>query len=223
MKNENTGTGLEDKVDRYLLGYMDAEERSAFESEMSSDAGLKEEVSVRSMVISAVQERARLRERLLGIESGIRRRRINRIFAPFSSVAAAVCIICGFFIHDRNVQNCLMLADSCLSGELVPPSRGGIDLDPVVKAIEEENFDEAHALIKQLREEPVPEFDLSTETGRGYHMQYQFDMQTVDYLEAITYIKEGKPGRAKRALKRISSSDTSYYNEEARGLLDKLQ
>ena len=65
MKNENTGTGLEDKVDRYLLGYMDAEERSAFESEMSSDAGLKEEVSVRSMVISAVQERARLRERLL--------------------------------------------------------------------------------------------------------------------------------------------------------------
>lgn len=51
MKNENTGTGLEDKVDRYLLGYMDAEERSAFESEMSSDAGLKEEVSVRSMVI----------------------------------------------------------------------------------------------------------------------------------------------------------------------------
>lgn len=57
MKNENRGTGLEDKVDRYLLGYMDAEERSAFESEMSSDAGLKEEVSVRSMVISAVQER----------------------------------------------------------------------------------------------------------------------------------------------------------------------
>ena len=54
-------------------------------------------------------------------------------------------------------------------------------------------------------------------------MQYQFDMQPVDYLEAITYIKEGKPGRAKRALKRISSSDTSYYNEEAKELLDKLQ
>ena len=35
----------------------------------------------------------------------------------------------------------------------------------------------------------------------GYHMQYQFDMQTVDYLEAITYIKEGKPGRAKKPKK----------------------
>ena len=58
MKKEVRETGLEDRIDRYLLGYMDEDERSAFESEMSSDSSLAEEVGTRRMVIASVREYA---------------------------------------------------------------------------------------------------------------------------------------------------------------------
>ena len=78
MKKEVRETGLEDRIDRYLLGYMDEDERSAFESEMSSDSSLAEEVGTRRMVIASVREYGRMRDRLQSVEAGVRRERARR-------------------------------------------------------------------------------------------------------------------------------------------------
>ena len=94
MKKEVRETGLEDRIDRYLLGYMDEDERSAFESEMSSDSSLAEEVRTRRMVIASVREYGRMRDRLQSVEAGVRRERARRrkVLWPLISFAAAACL-----------------------------------------------------------------------------------------------------------------------------------
>ena len=47
-------------------------------------------------------------------------------------------------------------------------------------------------------------------------------MQTLDYIEAIAYMKEGMPVKARRAFKTILADETSYYKASAEEFLDKL-
>lgn len=47
------GNNMEDRIDRYLLGQMSEEERSAFEKDLSENDALKQEVKAVSLVSSS--------------------------------------------------------------------------------------------------------------------------------------------------------------------------
>ena len=68
-KGQTAGTEMYDRIDRYILGMMDHDESVAFEDEMSSDAALADNVSVRRMIIGEVQRREALRDDFMAIET----------------------------------------------------------------------------------------------------------------------------------------------------------
>ena len=102
------------------------------------------------------------------------------------------------------------------------------DFDAIVEAIDSGRYEDAYALIADIRSAPAPEYDLSHEDVRDYQeAQYQHEMQTLDYLEAVALMRQGKFLKARRALKALaadddSSSENSYYKKAAQELLDKL-
>lgn len=230
MKKEVRETGLEDRIDRYLLGYMDEDERSAFESEMSSDSSLAEEVRTRRMVIASVREYGRMRDRLQSVEAGVRRERARRrkVLWPLISFAAAACLAACIYVPiDAAKQNYRACGNSVMLADVVPPSRGGADFDAIVEAIDSGRYEDAYALIADIRSAPAPEYGLSHEDVHDYQeAQYLYEMQTLDYLEAVALMRQGKFLKARRALKALaaddSSGENSYYKKAAQELLDKL-
>lgn len=230
MKKEVRETGLEDRIDRYLLGYMDEDERSAFESEMSSDSSLAEGVGMRRMVIASVREYGRMRDRLQSVEAGIRREKARRrkVMWPLISFAAAACLAACIYVPiDAAKQNYMTCGNSVILADVVQPSRGGADFDAIVEAIDSGSYEDAYAMIANIRSAPAPEYDLSPEDERDYQeAQYLYEMQTLDYLEAVALMRQGKFLKARRALKALaadgSSGENSYYKKAAQELLDKL-
>ena len=110
---------------------------------------------------------------------------------------------------------------------MVQPSRGGADFDAIVEAIDSGRYEDAYALIADIRSAPAPEYGLSHEDVHHYQeAQYQHEMQTLDYLEAVALMRQGKFLKARRALKALaadsSSSENSYYKKAAQELLDRL-
>ena len=211
MKKEVRETGLEDRIDRYLLGYMDEDERSAFESEMSSDSSLAEEVGTRRMVIASVREYGRMRDRLQSVEAGVRRERARRrkVLWPLISCAAAACLA------------------ACIYVPIDAAKQKGVDFDAIVEAIDSGRYEDAYALIADIRSAPAPEYGLYPEDERDYQeAQYLYEMQTLDYLEAVALMRQGKFLKARRALEALaadsSSSENSYYKKAAQELLDRL-
>ena len=226
MKKEVRETGLEDRIDRYLLGYMDEDERSAFESEMSSGSSLAEEVRTRRMVIASVREYGCMRDRLQSVEAGVRRERARRrkVLWPLISFAAAACLAACIYVPiDAAKQNYMTCGNSVILADVVQPSRGGADFDAIVEAIDSGSYEDAYALIADIRSAPAPEYDLSPEHVRDYQeAQYLYEMQTLDYLEAVALMRQGKFLKARRALKALAADGSSNYQDEAQELLDKL-
>ena len=68
-KGQTGGTEMYDRIDRYILGMMDHAESAAFEEEMSSDAALADNVSVRRMIVGEVRRREALRDDFMAIEA----------------------------------------------------------------------------------------------------------------------------------------------------------
>lgn len=214
------GTAL-DRIDRYVLDQMEPEECTSFEAELSSDPELAEQVAVRRMAISAIMDREALKDDFMEIESRIGRRRRNPMISAFVAVAAAACIVAGVFFRNSSVNACRAAGASVLLAEL-PPTRGGVDFQSIAEAIDDERYDEAGRLIGLCRSEPVPEYDLNTEEGRYKYELYRSDMQTLDYLEAVSLLRQGKPVKARRLLKSISADSTSFWSASAAELLDRL-
>lgn len=210
-----------DRIDRYVFGYMEPEECASFETELSSDPELAEKVVVRRMAIAAIMDREALKDDFMEIESRISRRRRNPMISAFVAVAAAACIVTGVFIRNSSVNACRAAGASVLLAEL-PTTRGGVDFQSIAKAIDEEKYDEAFRLIDLCRSEPAPEYDLNTEEGRYKYELYISDIQTLDYLEAVSLLRQGKPVKARRLLKSISADSTSFWSANASELLDRL-
>lgn len=210
-----------DRIDRYVLGHMEPEECASFETELSSDPDLAEQVCVRRMAIAAIIDRETLKDDFMEIEARIGRRRRNPVLVTFVTVAAAACIAAGVFFRTSSVNACRTAGASVLLAEL-PPTRGGVDFQSIAEAIDEERYDEAFRLINSCRSEPAPEYDLNTEEGRYKYELYISDMQTLDYLEAVSLLRQGKPVKARRLLKSISADNTSFWSANAADLLDMI-
>ena len=101
------------------------------------------------------------------------------------------------------------------------------DFDAIVEAIDSGRYEDAYALIADIRSAPAPEYGLSHEDVHDYQeAQYLYEMQTLDYLEAVALMRQGKFLKARRALEALaaddSSGENSYYKKAAQELLDRL-
>lgn len=219
---------LEEEVDRYVLGEMDSAAREEFEDRMAADAELREYVALRREVVAAVREKESLRDEFRRIEAAAvsRRRKMMRWTQTYVSTAVAACLVAGVFVRVGDVRTVRSVG---LGGDVggvlaqLQLSRGGgLDFAAIVADMDAGRFSEALDAISEYREAPVPEFDLSTERGRYEHDLYVSDMQALDYLQAVTYMRDGKPVKARRLLKALASGETSYWQQAAESLLEKL-
>lgn len=215
---------LEYDIDRYVLDEMSDAEKASFEENMSSDPVLGEYVRLRYIEVEAVRDKEALKDEFMGIEASLRNsRRVKRrnIVIAISSFAAAACLAAGLFIRAGQVQAVKAIGESVLLADL-QQARGGMDFSSIIADIDSGRFREALDRISEYREAPAPEFDISTEKGRYERDLYVSEMLALDYFEAVVYMRDGRPCKARRLLKELAAGEVSYWQQAAESLLEKL-
>lgn len=242
---------MEEKIDNYILGRLSAEQTQAFEELMANDEVLRGEVALRREMITAVQlsaadamlrklraahvaEQAKEREARAAKEAeeafaeqqrrAAAERRRRRVFTwGFATVALAACFVVGLFVHLDYQQsytaygNSLQLSTLALRGEEVLSN-------DIIEAIEAEEYERAHILIAQAREMTFDASRLAESTAEEVEYErevYAHEQALVEWLEAVTLMREGRWLKARRQLKAIANTDSPYREEAERALKGK--
>lgn len=148
-------------------------------------------------------------------------RRRRRAFTwGFATVALAACFVVGLFVHLDYQQsytaygNSLQLSTVMLRGEEVLSN-------DIIEAIEAEEYERAHILIAQAREMTfdASRFAECTAEELEYEREvYAHEQALVEWLEAVTLMREGRWLKARRQLKAIANTDSPYREEAERAL-----
>lgn len=239
---------MEEKIDNYILGRLSAEQTQAFEELMANDEELRGEVALRREMITAVQlsaadamlrklraahvaEQAEEREAEAAKEAAkafaeqqrraaAERRRRRAFTWGFATVALAACFVVGLFVHFDYQQsytaygNSLQLSTLALRGEEVLSN-------DIIEAIEAKEHERAHILIAQAREMTFDASRLAESTAEEMEYErevYAHEQALVEWLEAVTLMREGRWLKARRQLKAIANSDSPYREEAVRAL-----
>lgn len=239
---------MEEKIDNYILGRLSAEQTQAFEELMANDEELRGEVALRREMITAVQlsaadamlrklraahvaEQAEEREAEAAKEAeeafaeqqrraAAERRRRRAFTWGFATVALAACFVVGLFVHLDYQQsytaygNSLQLSTVMLRGEEVLSN-------DIIEAIEAKEYERAHILIAQAREMTFDASRLAESTAEELEYEreiYAHEQALVEWLEAVTLMREGRWLKARRLLKAIANTDSPYREEAERAL-----
>lgn len=239
---------MEEKIDNYILGRLSAEQTQAFEELMANDEVLRGEVALRREMITAVQlsaadamlrklraahvaKQAKEREAEAAKEAeeafaeqqrraAAERRRRRAFTWGFATVALAACFVVGLFVHLDYQQsytaygNSLQLSTLALRGEEVLSN-------DIIEAIEAEEYERAHILISQAREMTFDASRLAESTAEELEYErevYAHEQALVEWLEAVTLMREGRWLKARRQLKAIANTDSPYREEAVRAL-----
>lgn len=148
-------------------------------------------------------------------------RRRRRAFTwGFATVALAACFVVGLFVHLDYQQsytaygNSLQLSTLALRGEEVLSN-------DIIEAIEAEEYERAHILIAQVREMTFDASRLAESTAEEVEYErevYAHEQALVEWLEAVTLMREGRWLKARRQLKAIANTDSPYREEAERAL-----
>lgn len=151
-------------------------------------------------------------------------RRRRRAFTwGFATVALAACFVVGLFVHLDYQQsytaygNSLQLSTLALRGEEVLSN-------DIIEAIEAEEYERAHILIAQAREMTFDASRLAESTAEELEYErevYAHEQALVEWLEAVTLMREGRWLKARRQLKAIANTDSPYREEAERALRGK--
>lgn len=151
-------------------------------------------------------------------------RRRRRAFTwGFATVALAACFVVGLFVHLDYQQsytaygNSLQLSMVMLRGEEVLSN-------DIIEAIEAEEYERAHILIAQAREMTFDASRHAESTAEELEYErevYAHEQALVEWLEAVTLMREGRWLKARRQLKAIANTDSPYREEAERALRGK--
>jgi hypothetical protein len=231
---------MEEKIDRYILGKLPHDEVQAFEEEMRASEELREEVALQREIVTAVQLTAadamllRLRADHIAEQAEAEReareaaerraeaeRRRRRAFTwGFATVALAACFVVGLFIHIDYRNSYIAYGNTIVLTEL--EVRGDEVLsNEIVEAIEAKHYERAHALIAQARQMTFDEArfaDCTAEEVAYEREVFTQEQALVEWLEAVTLMREGRWLKARRQLKAIADSDSPYREEALRAM-----
>ncbi len=216
---------ISEKIDRYILGQMSEEEKTAFEVELSSDSELKHEYELQREIILATQ-RLHFKRYLQNIEqqASLKRRRIIRTVSTWSIAAAiaCVCIVGVDMKYSSDLRNTSML---CYAETGAPLTRSDSEVAELLAQAYEliGNNELKSASSNILAAEKLINIELKKQITTEEE-QYQKEImllqkQDIDWYKAMILMKEGEIFKSRKALKKISSSD-SRYAEQARNILD---
>lgn len=200
--------------------------------------------STQKMVEDAVREKEALKDDFCRIEAAIRAEersgaeevaspvdvpdkvrnssRVRRMWLILGTVAAAACLACGIFFRVSDVLACMDAGFDISVAELAMTSRGDSHADEIISAMEADDISGARNLITDFRSMPEPVFDLSGEAGQYRFELYKAECQLVDYLDAVLLMREGRPLKARKALRTVAASG-GYYASAAEEVLDRLR
>ena len=208
---------LDQEIDRYVEGLMDAMERAAFEERLAIDVELNSDVNLRRSVIKAIRKE-QLERIIKNKEASLNRKgRIRKMVIYFGSLAAAACLAGFFYVGYLN--NCENLANRYyLSYAYTPiPSRGGENL-PLTKS--DSVFLEAlHQIESGNKKTAIIQLEsLNTSTSE----MIAADNQAVKWYLSLAYLKNGQKKKARTLLNEIAGKANSEYQLKAKELLKEL-
>lgn len=214
-----------EKIDRYILGQMSDEEKSAFETELSSNPELKHEYELQREIILATQ-RVHFKRHLQNIDqqARLKRRKMIRTASSWSIAAAIVCVcIVGIDMkYSSDLRDASMI---CYAETGAPLTRSDSEVDELLaeayELIDKNELRAASSKIlaaeKIINEELKQPVTTEEEQYRKEIMILQ--KQDIDWYKAMILMKEGEIFKSRKALKKIASSD-SRYAEQAKELLE---
>lgn len=216
---------ISEKIDRYVLGQMSDEEKSAFETELSSNPELKHEYELQREIILATQ-RVHFKRHLQNIDqqARLKRRKMIRTASSWSIAAAIVCVcIVGIDMkYSSDLRDASMI---CYAETGAPLTRSDSEVDELLAEayglIDKNELRAASSKIlaaeKIINEELKQPVTTEEEQYRKEIMILQ--KQDIDWYKAMILMKEGEVFKSRKALKKIASSD-SRYAEQAKELLE---
>ena len=213
------------RIDEYLTGAMPESDRTSFEAELLEAETLREEVETQRTIAEAVQA-VHLKNMLADVEADIRRKHIiRRIVTWTSSAAAAVAIVLsGYSLRQSNLIK--TIGGECLA-ELTPPvSRNGNTIDSLLTqaysqiAVNEYTAAASALAAARLLIDKGLDAPATDDESRYRHALLQQHRYDVDWLEAVTLMKQGRHRKARRLLESIAVS-SSPYSAKAREILDR--
>jgi len=208
-------------IDKYLNNELTAEEKSAFEASLLTNAELRNEVESYKLIVSAY-ERERIKQNLQTAEKQIQSgKQMLWGKTTLYSLAAAACII--FVITHVSTMNTMKNYGEQYFAQTEQFSRGGDDISDLIAVAHEQIANAQYKsalnnLSSALEILEGTEFDTTTPEGDYLAQMAVLKKQEIQWLKAITYMKNGNVRKAKRLLKEISRSD-SIYAEDARNIL----
>ena len=223
----DTKQQLDELLDHYLSGKMSADEKAAFELQISQDTHLKEELYLHEHIIDAIKKK-NLKRILQRKEQNIRYGRQHRkiFIRTISGIAAAASILFAvLFINDSSYYK--SNGTLCYTELHIPIARSGDDTDSLLyvayEQIDSKHYKDAiqnlDMVIKILQQEI---FDTSREEGLDYQKIAKQKMDDAAWMKAIIYMKQGKKCKAKKALKQIADGDGEYKQQAEKVLLKEL-
>lgn len=228
----------EEKIDKYLLGDMKPEERAQFESELKSNAELKNDYETQMEIVNGVQ-RVALREFLVECE---RKRSATRVenfkwkFDVFVShrkkmawclymaaaLAVLVCVI-GYSNISNTIQNAALEA---IRSTQIAVARGGSEIDYLLASTYEYIVDDQIKLAEKtlleanIKIQAVMDKPIVTDDDRADHEEALIQQYDYEWYHAIILMKQGKVIRSKIVLKDIASSASIHADEASQVLID---
>lgn len=216
---------MDERIDRYLSGQMTGNEKAHFESQMTSDPLLQEEVDLHARIVKSIKAKNAkklLQEREKNIRHARHRKKI--LVRTLSGFAAAACIAFGV-IHFQGVVAYQSYGERSYATIDISASRGGSQTDSLLQVAykqigrgdyiqSHESLDEAIALLQK------EQFNLSTEEGQYLHQLNRQQIDDARWLKAISYMKQGKRHRAKIVLKEIAAGE-GIYKTQAQKILNQ--
>lgn len=213
------------RIDEYLIGAMPEDEKAAFEKELRENENLRSEVETQRTIAEAVQT-AHLKNMLADVEADLRRKRIvRRVITWTSSAAASIAIILtGYSIRQSNAIK--TIGGECFSDLIPPVSRDGNSLDSLLTlaysqiAVNEYSAATSALAAARLQIDDGLVVPATDEESRYRHTLLRQHLYEVDWLEAISLMKQGRHRKAHRLLESIADSQ-SPYSEKANEILNR--
>lgn len=205
---------LEELIDRYLSGSMTEAELNSFNSRLSKDPDLRNEVEIQRSIIKAVRNE-QLERIIQKEEKKINKTRKLILYA--GSLAIAASLIGVFFVGNQNT--CENIANKYYSSYIYTPipSRGGETL-PLTKSdsiffnalqnLESGNKKEA---IKELESTNIPNLEMNAAS-----------LPAVKWYLSLAYLKKGLKKKARTMLEEIIKMPDNEYTSKANDLLKEL-
>ena len=208
---------LEEEIDRYLEGAMDAGEKTSFNERLRGDPELVKEVELQRSIIRAVRKE-RL-EKIIEIEEGriLKKRRIRTLVISIGSFAMAASLFGVIYLTYLN--RCENLANQYyVAYTYTPiPSRGGENL-PLTKAdstffialheMETGNTKLAISRLEDLNHSDAEMFAASE--------------QAIKWYLSLAYLKNGEKKKSRHLLQEIVKNPHNEFALKAKNLLKEL-